>query len=291
MKFCNLFKYDVRRQLFLNPYKWVVTVSFYAFLFLCFTFDIFHLFYTEVDGIWDINSLSLSFGDAAMFEIGGKLPPVLSGIDTSISFPTSWFLSHVIICYFTLHYIDADLTHGGIQVLIRIKPKCLWWCSKVILNTLSVVLSYTLGFVTFYLLSLLTGKINSFTLNPRLFTVIFSAYLNYEGISNGTMFLYVCVLPCVVGITVNLIQMTLTLYIKPIFAFLFMCVYLIVGMYYAHPILISNYAMPVRSEAIGIYNFNFCNGILICVLLCIVTILVGVNKVRRMDFISSSLRD
>lgn len=93
MRFYNIFRYDFRYGFLSRPGKWTAVVLYGVFLFISFSFSLFHGFYGEVEGLWDINSLSLSTGDVFMADLGGKLPPDFQQLQ-SYSFPTTWFLWH-----------------------------------------------------------------------------------------------------------------------------------------------------------------------------------------------------
>ena len=58
MKFYNIFRYDFRYGFLSRPGKWAAVVFYGVFLFISFSFSLFHGFYGEVDSLWDINSLS-----------------------------------------------------------------------------------------------------------------------------------------------------------------------------------------------------------------------------------------
>jgi len=169
-----------------------------------------------------------------------------------------------------------------------VKNKSLWWISKCLWNIIAVASCYLIGFGILYILCLLTGKNNTMELNPTIFYSAFNANLANTSSTDSELLLYLCILPSVVGITINLLQMTLTLFVKPIFAFIASCVYFIVGMYYANPIMISNYAMPVRGKVIGIYNFSFSSGVSICLAFCIAAVLIGVYRLNKMDIVNNA---
>jgi hypothetical protein len=223
-----------------------------------------------------------------MFQLGGLLPMIKFSAEKAVQIPTSWLLTHILICYFTLHYLNDDLSHGGIQIIYRMRKKSLWWLSKVIWNIISVTSCYAVGYGILYVLCVLTGKNGGFAINQMLFSVIFSESLPNIYAGENSLFLYLCALPCVVGITISLLQMTLTLFVKPIFAYIASCVYFIAGLYYAHPVLISNYAMPVRGAVIGIYSFDFVSGISICLVYCLAAIVIGLIRINKMDIINNT---
>jgi len=283
MRFFNIFRYDIRYGLISKPQRFIVITLFSVFLFITFTFNIFHLFVHEVNGISDINSLSLSYGDVILQQLGAHLPALDASVVESFAVPTQWLLMHILICYFSLNYLSEDLLHGGIQVISRAKSKKLWWASKCLWNISTVCSCYFVGYGILYALCILTGKDGSFTLNPFVFKIVFSEILPNQTKTSCDLFLYLCLLPTIVGITVNLLQMTLTLYVKPVFAFVASCVYFISGLYYANPLMLSNYAMPVRSRAIGIYSFDFLTGVFLCVTFSFIAILVGSHRIRLKD--------
>jgi hypothetical protein len=281
-------RHDISYGLILKPRKWLVALFFFAVLFVLFVFDVFHIFYFDVKGLGDINSLSLSLGDVIMFELGGSLPMMAFSVESAAQLPTAWLLAHILICYFTLYYLNDDLSHEGMQIIFRMRDKSLWWLSKVIWNIISVVLCYLVGYGILYVLCMLTGKNGGLSINPALFSFAFSEAFPNLPVSESTLFLCLCVLPCVVGITISLLQMALTLFVKPIFAYIASCVYFIGGSYYAHPLMISNYAMPVRGAAIGIYNFRFASGIWVCLIFCLAAIIVGSVRLNKMDIVNNA---
>lgn len=288
MRLYKALRHDIGYGLISKPRKWFVALFFFAALFVLFVFDAFHIFYFNVKGLWDINSMALSFGDVIMFELGGSLPMMAFSVENTAGLPTAWLLAHILICYFTLYYLSDDLSHGGMQIIFRMRDKSLWWLSKVIWNIISVVSCYLVGYGTLYILCVLTGKNAGLSINPALFSVAFSEALPNMQASESAQFLCLCVLPCVVGITINLLQMALTLFVKPIFAYIASCVYFIGGAYYAHPLMISNYAMPVRGAAIGIYNFRFAPGVWICLIFCLAAIIAGSVRINKMDIVNNA---
>ena len=222
MKFYNIFRYDFRYGFLSRPGKWAAVVFYGVFLFISFSFSLFHGFYGEVDSLWDINSLSLSMGDVFMADLGGKLPPDFQQLQ-SYSFPTTWFVWQILPCVLTLSYMSEDLSQGGMQVMIRARKKSWWWFSKCLWNLWVVLVYYGLGYLTLWLLSFASGKAQTWELNPRIFQFQFAQSLPAS--HSTSLFVSVCLLPCLVGMAVNLMQMTLTLFVKPIFAFVAACCY------------------------------------------------------------------
>ena len=82
MKFYNIFRYDFRYGFLSRPGKWAAVVFYGVFLFISFSFSLFHGFYGEVDSLWDINSRIFNSCKATAFP-----PPGLCGRSSPVCSP------------------------------------------------------------------------------------------------------------------------------------------------------------------------------------------------------------
>lgn len=290
MKLFNIFKYDIRRGLLENPSRFLVISLFAAILFFSFSLDTVHRFWFDpaVNGsIQNINSIGISFGDVILTQIGGILPINFNNISNGFTFPMKWILPHLTIQYYLLNYASADLRQEGIQILIRSKSKQAWWVSKCAWAAISTLTYYFLEMALIALICWITGKDMNLSINPIIFTSEFDSLPSLVNENAGKYFVSFCVMPCLIGITIGIVQMVLTLYIKPIFAYLITCAYYITGIYYPRPFFISNYAMAVRSSMIGICNFSTNQGIIICLIVIIFSMLIGRAHLRKIDIINN----
>lgn len=286
MRFLKILRYDLRQGLLARPAKGLALAALAGFFFFCFCLDNFHTFYYEVSGFMGINALGLSFGDVLLTQIGGVLPPdAASGIE-SFSFPIKWFFLHALILFFTLDHASGDLSRCGMQVITRTGGKTRWWLSKCLWNITATASYYAVFFLSLAVLSAATGKAMTMTLNERVFAATFAEALPDWCGSGGALFAALCVMPCVVGITLNLLQMTLALYTRPMVAYLAVCAYLMAGIFYAAPALVSNYALPVRSQAVGVYAMTVADGLIICSGLILAAVAIGVIRLGKMDLIA-----
>lgn len=289
MKFLKLVWYDLRHELLSKPVKWLIILALFTLLFFIFSLDVLHLWWFDSlvgKNLRNINVIGLSFGDVILTQMGGMLPIVFTTLEDSFVFPIKWLVPHILVLYYTLNYINEDLTHYGIQILTRTRSKRAWWFSKCVWNIITVILCFAVGILAIYFLSAITGKNLGFSLNPNVFFRVEKELLPTQSATNWEYFCALCAIPCVVCITVSLMQMVFALYVRPIFAYIASCVYYIAGAYYAHPLLISNYAMAVRNATIGFYNFYSKDGITICLLFSIVAIFWGTIRLERMDLMN-----
>lgn len=284
MKFIKSLRFDMRLGRRQSCGYLLLLILFSVFVFIHFIFSVFHIFYFEVHNLSGVGQLHLSYGDLLLYELGGILPMLqMPEAGDVIPFPTLWLLIHIFISYTSLHFLQHDLSSGGIQVIVREKSKTLWLLSKYLWTGLSTTLLYIVAYLTLFLLTVLTGNAGGFSLNGDLFLSSTAEALPPIVRSETGLFLSFVVMPCLVGVAISLVQMLLTLFMKPVIAFLATCSYYIAGIYYANPVMLSNYAMPVRSADIGVYNFDWCSGMILCAVLCIAAILAGIYRINHMD--------
>ncbi len=283
MKLFKVLRYDMQRNKF-NFIKYLLlTCVAFSFFYLLFVFDSFHQFAYFLTGPDKIDELNLSVGDGILFELGGSLLLPNNIQKRGISFPASFFLSNILVLYFTLNYLIDDLNHGGIQIFTRLGNMKTWLRSKCILNIITVISYYVLGFIIFGFLCFLNNKIMSLQPNADVFSVNFHAI--YKPTSDWKLFIAFFIQPAVVMLCLSILQMTLTLFIKPVYAFTAICIYIMLGVFFVNPAFLSNYAMPLRSSAIGIYNFDFLSCFLICLVIIILSIVTGQKRASCMDIL------
>lgn len=285
MKLCKVIRRDMDIELSTLWLRVILVALLFSFLFLSFAFEVFHYFPLELGSPKNVNDIGISLGDLLLVEIGGIIPKFNALQKQIIQFPTAFFLVHLLPCCFTLNYLYDDMGQGGIQIFIRLGDINLWWFSKCIRNLITVLLYYLIGFSCWLLLCVFTGKSLSLIPNEAVFEAFFGAYFTNATLALNDFFLCMFILPVLVVIALSLFGMTLTLFIKPIYAFFAICLYFISGLYVIHPVCLSNYAMPVRNATIGVYNFNSLFGIGVCFSVCVATVFVGKLRLRCFDII------
>lgn len=80
-------------------------------------------------------------------------------------------------------------------------------------------------------------------------------------------------------------QMTITLFIKPAFAYIVTCAYLAASVLCVYPFFITNFAMPVRSSAVGVYNFDPGSCLVGVIIIVLAVIAIGRHRILRMDIL------
>lgn len=285
MKLFKLILRDMRLNSCAVCWRMLITVLFFAVLYFAFVFEVFHYFYDEIASPLNINMLGVNVGDLILVEIGGTLPQTNATQTQVIAFPTAFFLVHILPCSFVLNYLHDDIYQGGIQVFTRLGNMKLWWISKCIRCSVTVLLYYAVGFVTWALLCLATGKSLALVPNSAIFERFFHAYFTNTALPPLNFIFAMLVTPALVTATLSLCEITLTLFIRPIYAFLTICLYYILGIFVLHPACLSNYAMPVRNSAIGVYNFSSLFGLGLCLVVIAAAVVLGAVRLHKFDIV------
>jgi hypothetical protein len=286
VKLFKAIRYDLRFGIFESMKKYLFAVLLAAFIFVGLTVDARVLASLLTDNPDNVFKLPISFADVILIELGANLPVALksAGI-TGFTFPTMWFLLNIIPCYLTLSYATQDLSSGGIQVITRLHSKSRWWISKCVLSIAAVCIYYIIIYAVLALLCLASGFDLSLIPDETIFSTEFMVTFVAAEVTSLQMFSALCLMPCIISAVLCLVQMTLTLFMKPVFAYMIICAYLTAAVLCVSPLFIANYAMPLRSAAIGVYNFDFASGLLCSAAVALAAIIIGRFRIVKMDIL------
>lgn len=286
MKLFKAIRYDLRFGILESMKKYLFAVLLAMFIFAGLIIDAVTLSVALTETVDNVFKLPISFADVILIELGANLPVALksTGI-TGFTFPTMWFLLNIIPCYLTLSYATQDLSSGGIQVITRLHSKSRWWISKCVLSIAAVCIYYIIIYAVLAFLCLASDFDLSLIPDETIFATQFSAKFISAEVTSLQMFSALCLMPCIISAVLCLVQMTLTLFMKPVFAYMIICAYLAAAVLCVSPLFIANYAMPLRSAAIGVYNFDFASGLLCSAAVALAAIIIGRFRIVKMDIL------
>ncbi len=276
-------RYDLRHGVLEGFRKYVLAAAFGAFVFINFFFDCVgqSMYFTHEP--WNMGKLGLSMGDLIILELGSNLGRTGSGKFGSFNFPTLWYLSILLPCYMTLTFASDDISAGGVQIMSRLRGRGRWWISKCILCAVSVVLYYTALYAVTWLISIITGFENSIVPDEAVFRALYGAVFIASETTPAALFAALFVQPVLVATALSLTELAMTLFVRPIYAFIVVAGYLAASTLKISPFFLGSFAMPLRSSAIGVYNFDCPSCLLICGSLAVIAVLVGRWKIMRTD--------
>ena len=160
----------------------------------------------------------------------------------------------------------------------------MWWFSKCVWNVSSVIVFFLLGWLVMLAGTLLMGGPMSMELSSGMQAVL-KLNSNFYMSWVNSLALETILLPPLVMVALSLLQMTLSLFIKPFYSFIVTTSILLVSSYYLSPFLIGNYAMPLRSDRLLEDGVNLTVGIWFAVAVIVISIVVGEIVFQRRDIL------
>ncbi len=156
-----------------------------------------------------------------------------------------WFCFFCYLSYIIEYYTIDDLKKHANNYLFRIGSKITWWISKCIWCITTVLIFYAFLLICILTFVLCFGDIST-PFHPELMAAYNECNLTYE--CETDFWLFSVILPLVTTIMLSLAQICVSIYIKPIFCYIFALAYLLCSSYYSHPLLLYNYTMICRNE-------------------------------------------
>ena len=220
--------------------------------------------------------------DYICFVVGGpKYIP--EGMVNRYIIPVLWLLIQVGISYTIGYYAVADLHTYGQQILLRSPSRARWWISKVVWNFVTVCGLY----IILYGITLLSGALAGCEWKWKLTPQIATNLCNIDAVlgSRYEHMIILLIMPVITSIALSMVQMAIALLSSPMIGFIVAQSVVILSTIYAKKWLISNYAMLSHNKLTCPSEIIFKEGIIINVLVCVVSISVGVCYFRKCDII------
>ena len=245
------------------------------------------LFVLSALHLWDIlrfESEKATWMDFMIYIFKGSEP--LSNLSTleQLKLPISWIMVLGGCLFLNLDYFLNDMTTTGQQILIRCNSRKGWFLSKCVWIILSCIAYYGIGMIAILFLTISAGGDLSIINNPVLTQEIYLlsepvAVTSVEAICIGI------VLPLLTIIALCMAQMTLSLFMKPIFSFLTCICLLVLAIYVSSPCIIGNGAMTLRTGLMPEKNIDLLAAGLVCTAVTILSIVIGTLRFSRMDIL------
>lgn len=191
------------------------------------------------------NVEQITVGDF-IFHLFCGLPLPQSIREDAFHLPTIWL--QVLACpvYLNMSYPLSDLTKEGEQILIRSGSRKQWFLSKCVWNLCASIFYFCSALVTALILTLAAGGKLSLTCTPFLVELSSDMPMKSE-ITSLEEIIALVLLPLLTISALNILQMTLSFFMKPIYSFLICMAILVASVFSTCPILLGNGAMLLRS--------------------------------------------
>lgn len=207
------------------------------------------------------------------------------------SFFTEWILINVVILYGTLNYTFRDFEELGMQILPRCRNRGKWWAAKSTWIVSFAAVSHGLVYVFAKLFEDLNTSGIPYYFGPSILRRIL---IPDETVKTGTwkITLVMIVLSMLTTMLLNIIQMTLTLFLTQKIAFCVTFFLLVYGEIFKGSVSMGSIKLRIWMEMMGQYGITeaqkiYLAGILLIII--IITMLIGKWKFRKYDILGHSL--
>lgn len=229
----------------------------------------------------------LLLGDYLFYLYGGMQEYVPSPTNAFI-FPAIWILVFAACAFVVLNYPLKDLNGSGQYVLVKAKSRSLWWLSKCGWNVISTLFYHFLLILTMVFCCIIVNVPVSLEIHVDLIKMMFELPQGMELNEKTVLPCIVLLTPVLFSVALNLFQMQLSFYIKPIYSYMIFLGILLSSAYFMTPYMIGNYAMPVRYHWIlgSESDIFYKTGIVILAFIAIFSIIAGLVRIHDVDILA-----
>lgn len=281
MKLIKLLRFDLTNGLLKKPqlYLYPVLVAFIACIDMLNRVSYMNEF-GHTNGF-----IQAGFQDYLMYIYGG-MDKYIPEPGNPFIFPVRWMVVFLSISFFTLNYPYKDMQHIGQQILIRSENRSTWWLSKCIWCASSTLVYHILLFTSTVVFVILVEGRFSGAIDKDLLYVVFQVDLKSIQQTETPWPLTMLFLPVLVSLCLNLFQMTLSLYIKPIFSFFSIALILVSSAYFTSSYFVGNYAMPIRYDPVINGGVSILAGYFVISVIGVLSVICGVISFNNYDIIN-----
>lgn len=173
-------------------------------------------------------NVSGSMGDCLLYIFRGEQAiSSWTGTNEKIQVPVSWILLMIFCLFLHISYFLGDLTSNGQQIIIRSKRRRNWLLSKIVWIIAGSITYYLIILICVVGWCILTGQHLSLSMTRT----VAEKVLKMNVVDPGQVVFTAVLKPVVAFITMNLLQMTLQILIRPIAAFLLCFALLLIALY------------------------------------------------------------
>lgn len=212
--------------------------------------------------------------------------PLLNMARTEFKFPVIWL--QILLCpvVMNMDYILDDLQKTGEQILIRCQYRHKWFLSKYISNIFFSIAYFSCAVSAAIVISYLSGNL-SFDYNTTL-SAFLGVFFQWEA-TPTKLLIPVIILPLLTIATINILQMTLSLYMKPVYSFLTCLTLLVLAAFYDSSFLLGTGAMLIRSATSQHQNIvQSVQIVIFMVVLLFLLLFAGIMRIKQYDFLDSN---
>ena len=199
--------------------------------------------------------------------------------------PIAWLMIQLYIAFVIGNYATQDMSGYGQQFLLRATTKKQWLIGKCFFCITNVLAYYGIVYAVIITYSVVTGNV-SFTLTQDICGIM--SEIDTSLFNTLSFILNIIVLPILTSIIMALLQMLLSLHIKPTLSYAFVMVYLILSAYYVSYLLLGNYSMILRCKPFLADGIDTLIALVIETIVIVGIIFIGIVSIQKFDYIEKT---
>lgn len=279
MKFIKLLKFDMKQGIKKNYALFICPLLLAVPAVLDTLYKIRNYINTEGN-----ENAAYSLGDVWMSIYGG-MEEYIPSPDNPFNFPVIWSILIMIGAFLVLNYPMKEMLGVGAQYLVQGGSRKMWWASKILWNVTTTLMFHMIIFGVIFIGCVVSSVPIRFHINIYLIEVLFEFKRPVDMYYVNSIPVTVIVLPILVSLCMNLIQMTISLFINPIYSFLLNAMLLISSAFIMNIGFVYNYAIPLRYKWIYTGGFNHLIGYAVILFLMVIFVIAGMVRFSRYDVI------
>ena len=210
--------------------------------------------------------------------------PVLGGDLLGTTVSTTEWMSVVGGCLFlNLDYCLYDLKTSGHQLMIRSGKRVGWYFSKCLWNVCSCLLYFLIMVLMGLLFSAMCGASWNSLHAGEVTSLMYFGVSPIETLKTWEQLTIGLLFPFLTVLSLSLLEMTLCLFVRPVYSFLAVISLMAVSVQIASPLVIGNGAMGIRNAIFWFDPLYRWQTFLSCLALIGGSLLAGAVRIKRMD--------
>lgn len=268
MIFCKILSHDLRSGLLRKRF---LILPLFLFLPLANYYLAFHNRGAQVE-----------FLDAVIYLFQGA--PKVDLQFAAVPVPISWLYLIGIFLLYHLDYIYHDLSLCGQQIIIRCHSRRMWICSKLLWNILSSCMFYLLTILCVWIFTKCMGDQTDWSISSRAISLF--SLEGIEQLANIKLLFAVFLIPALTLVALNLLQMTLILFLGPLPSFLLTSATVVLSIYSMSGYILGESAMAIRNLQICIQGNSLSSRVVVPLGVIVLCAMAGSCRFFNMDILS-----
>lgn len=281
MKDCKIFWSDFKEGILKNKRTLIMVLVVILYSMLT---------HMNLDVIWQ--NIPPEHGKYSLFELFwinfNGCDPLMKSMIITIPYP--WLALYICPIFMTFDYMQQDLMGYGLQMLTHIGNRKRWWYQKCVWCFAAALWTYLIIWITLIFFCVVNHIPVSFFPNPNTIAFLALGSVCYTPISGAltsslvfVTLLIVC--PLLSMFTMELLTMTLTLFIQPAIAFIVSVGILTLSITFDWTLLFPRIGMLMKNDMLYSDGYPLKTGIIVCIIIIITCVISGGITFQHKDIL------